>query len=260
MPERTPFAHRDTPPAMASKPRAAAARRRTPARTRLTPDERERLIARGAVAFFCEVGFGGQTRELAKRLGDHAAAAVPLLSQQRSADRPRLSGSVSEPLGPALGRAARRPLAPGARPRDRVLPRVRQGGAQLRVDPHLHVLRAARDEPQQPVSHAGARPYLHARDPRSAPGVRAAITGRRSRSARWSSSWCGRCTRASSTSASASGSTGWRFRRTSTTSWPTSRRRSSTACRPSSRKRSTAKPARKAAGTAKGTNARSRRG
>ena len=54
---------------MASKPRAAASRRRTPARTRLAPDERERLIARGAVAFFCEVGFGGQTRELAKRLG-----------------------------------------------------------------------------------------------------------------------------------------------------------------------------------------------
>src|ERR1700694_4051807 len=38
-------------------------------RTRLATDERERLIARGAVAFFCEVGFGGQTRELAKRLG-----------------------------------------------------------------------------------------------------------------------------------------------------------------------------------------------
>ncbi|SRR5579884_2670838 len=45
----------------------AAAKR--PRRTRLSPDERERLIARGAVAFFCEVGFSGQTRELAKRLG-----------------------------------------------------------------------------------------------------------------------------------------------------------------------------------------------
>ena len=40
-----------------------------PARKRLSADERERLIARGAVSFFCEVGFGGQTRELAKRLG-----------------------------------------------------------------------------------------------------------------------------------------------------------------------------------------------
>jgi len=39
------------------------------ARKRLPPDERERLIAREAVLFFCEVGFGGQTRELAKRLG-----------------------------------------------------------------------------------------------------------------------------------------------------------------------------------------------
>jgi AcrR family transcriptional regulator len=40
-----------------------------PPRTRLSADERERHIARGAVAFFCEAGFGGQTRELAKRLG-----------------------------------------------------------------------------------------------------------------------------------------------------------------------------------------------
>ncbi|GAC1613612.1 MAG: TetR/AcrR family transcriptional regulator [Candidatus Elarobacter sp.] len=40
-----------------------------PPRMRLSADERERHIARGAVAFFCEVGFGGHTRELAKRLG-----------------------------------------------------------------------------------------------------------------------------------------------------------------------------------------------
>lgn len=38
-------------------------------RKRLPRDERERSIAREAVLFFCEVGFGGQTRELAKRLG-----------------------------------------------------------------------------------------------------------------------------------------------------------------------------------------------
>ena len=54
---------------MAAQPRAAANRRRHPPRTRLSADERERLIARGAVSFFCEVGFGGQTRALAKRLG-----------------------------------------------------------------------------------------------------------------------------------------------------------------------------------------------
>jgi AcrR family transcriptional regulator len=38
-------------------------------RKRLPRDQRERLIAREAVRFFCEVGFDGQTRELAKRLG-----------------------------------------------------------------------------------------------------------------------------------------------------------------------------------------------
>lgn len=38
-------------------------------RKRLRRDERERLIAREAVAFFSEVGFDGQTRELARRLG-----------------------------------------------------------------------------------------------------------------------------------------------------------------------------------------------
>ena len=35
---------------------------------RLPADERERAIAREAVRFFCEVGFEGKTRELAKRL------------------------------------------------------------------------------------------------------------------------------------------------------------------------------------------------
>mgnify|MGYP001246714094 CR=1 FL=1 len=38
-------------------------------RQRLAPEEREQLIVEGAVKFFAEVGFGGQTRELAQRLG-----------------------------------------------------------------------------------------------------------------------------------------------------------------------------------------------
>lgn len=38
-------------------------------RQRLDPQERERQIVEGAVRFFAEVGFDGQTRELAKRLG-----------------------------------------------------------------------------------------------------------------------------------------------------------------------------------------------
>ena len=40
----------------------------TPAK-RLSAAEREALITEGAVRFFAEVGFGGDTRELAKRLG-----------------------------------------------------------------------------------------------------------------------------------------------------------------------------------------------
>ncbi len=39
------------------------------ARRRLPRDEREKLIAREAVAFFSERGFDGHTRELARRLG-----------------------------------------------------------------------------------------------------------------------------------------------------------------------------------------------
>jgi AcrR family transcriptional regulator len=39
------------------------------ARQRLPPDEREREIVRGAVAYFAEVGFEGSTRDLAARLG-----------------------------------------------------------------------------------------------------------------------------------------------------------------------------------------------
>lgn len=38
-------------------------------RSRLLPDERERQIIAEAIRFFAEVGFDGQTRELAKRLG-----------------------------------------------------------------------------------------------------------------------------------------------------------------------------------------------
>lgn len=38
-------------------------------RRRLTPKERERQIVDGAIRYFAEVGFEGQTRELAKRLG-----------------------------------------------------------------------------------------------------------------------------------------------------------------------------------------------
>lgn len=38
-------------------------------RQRLLPDEREKQIVQAAIRFFAEVGFDGQTRELAKRLG-----------------------------------------------------------------------------------------------------------------------------------------------------------------------------------------------
>lgn len=40
-----------------------------PARRRLPPAERERQIVEGAIRYFAEVGFEGQTRELARRLG-----------------------------------------------------------------------------------------------------------------------------------------------------------------------------------------------
>ena len=57
------------PAAQATKATAAkkpAAAPRT--RTRLGPRERERMIVDGAVRFFSEVGFNGQTRELSRRL------------------------------------------------------------------------------------------------------------------------------------------------------------------------------------------------
>lgn len=49
------------------KKKRATKQRRT--RRRLAPAEREQLIVEGAIRFFAEVGFGGQTRELARRLG-----------------------------------------------------------------------------------------------------------------------------------------------------------------------------------------------
>lgn len=47
----------------------------TPKRQRLSPDEREKQIVQGAIRYFAEVGFDGQTRLLAKRL----AITQPLL-------------------------------------------------------------------------------------------------------------------------------------------------------------------------------------
>jgi AcrR family transcriptional regulator len=41
----------------------------SPTRQRLKPADREKMIVAGAVHFFAEVGFEGQTRELARRLG-----------------------------------------------------------------------------------------------------------------------------------------------------------------------------------------------
>ena len=38
-------------------------------RRRLAPAERERQIVEGAIAYFSEAGFSGQTRELSRRLG-----------------------------------------------------------------------------------------------------------------------------------------------------------------------------------------------
>jgi AcrR family transcriptional regulator len=53
-------------PARKSAARKVAAAPRV--RTRLGPRERERMIVDGAVRFFAEVGFSGQTRELSRRL------------------------------------------------------------------------------------------------------------------------------------------------------------------------------------------------
>lgn len=52
------------------KPAARKPAARTAAtKTRLSPADRERQIVDGAIAYFSEVGFSGQTRELSKRLG-----------------------------------------------------------------------------------------------------------------------------------------------------------------------------------------------
>ncbi len=53
------------PPKTVRRRVAAPARKRT----RLEPGERSMQILRGAIAFFAERGFGGQTRELAQQLG-----------------------------------------------------------------------------------------------------------------------------------------------------------------------------------------------
>lgn len=51
------------------KGEAGAVRAKSTTRRRLAPDERERQIVDAAIEFFADVGFGGQTRELSRRLG-----------------------------------------------------------------------------------------------------------------------------------------------------------------------------------------------
>ena len=67
-------------------------------RRRLPPAERERQIVDGAIRYFAEVGFEGQTRELARRLGITPAAAVSVFSDKGRLDRPGLRRSLSQPL------------------------------------------------------------------------------------------------------------------------------------------------------------------
>lgn len=55
-------------PAVSAAPRRPVAAK-APVKARLSPAERERQIIDGAIAYFSEVGFTGQTRELSKRLG-----------------------------------------------------------------------------------------------------------------------------------------------------------------------------------------------
>ncbi len=52
-----------------SKPAAGASAPPKSPKSRLAPADRERQIIEGAIAYFSEVGFSGQTRELSKRLG-----------------------------------------------------------------------------------------------------------------------------------------------------------------------------------------------
>jgi AcrR family transcriptional regulator len=63
----TKLAKSPPPAARLSKAKPSSARR--PSGQRLSPEERERQILEGAVSFFSEVGFSGQTRELSRRLG-----------------------------------------------------------------------------------------------------------------------------------------------------------------------------------------------
>jgi AcrR family transcriptional regulator len=56
-------------PASRSPKRSPSTSARAAPKLRLAPGDRERQILDGAIAYFSEVGFSGQTRELASRLG-----------------------------------------------------------------------------------------------------------------------------------------------------------------------------------------------
>jgi AcrR family transcriptional regulator len=62
-------ADKPTGNAVAKTASKASSKAKAAPKTRLSPAEREQHIIQGAIAYFSEVGFSGQTRELSKRLG-----------------------------------------------------------------------------------------------------------------------------------------------------------------------------------------------
>ncbi len=66
---RRTAAEKSKPAKKPARPARAAAQPSAQRRTRLAPEERSDLIVQGAIRFFAERGFGGQTRELAQQLG-----------------------------------------------------------------------------------------------------------------------------------------------------------------------------------------------
>src|SRR6202045_438182 len=80
---------RGNPPAKAPLPKR---------RRRLDPEDREREILDGAVAFFAEVGFDGGLRDLATRLGINHQNVFRYFPTKDSANRAGVRGGLFAPM------------------------------------------------------------------------------------------------------------------------------------------------------------------
>ena len=112
-----------------------------PPRRNMRAAERERFIVDEAVRFFAEHGFGGQTREFAKRMGiTHSAIYRHFPSKEALIERV-YEADLSQPVVALMERPLPRPEPAAAGAADAVLSGVCRAGVRVQLGQDIRLLR-----------------------------------------------------------------------------------------------------------------------